>query len=132
MPKLLIFSRTIITFKELQKNTYFKSAYGWKYEMFSKGKQNWFFSVNLTERMFIHATNSIFVFLFLCIQRLEMKDALSCFLDFQTTDQFRVLYSKVRIKCFAALRVMLFSHRLSFHLFLSNYSSWVLFWDMEK
>lgn len=53
--------------------------------------------------MFIHATNSIFVFLFLCIQRLEMKDELSCLLNFQTTDQFKMPYSKGAIYSFATL-----------------------------
>ena len=51
--------------------------------------------------MFIHAANSILVFLFMFIQRLEMKDELSCLLNFKSTDQFRMSYSKDRTYYFA-------------------------------
>ena len=50
-----------------------------------------------------------------------MKDELSCLLNFETTDQFRMSYSKDRIYYFAAFGViLLLSYRLSFHLFLIN------------
>ena len=63
--------------------------------------------------MFIHAANSILVFLFMFIQRLEMKDELSCLLNFKTTDQFRMSYSKDRTYYFAAFGViLLLSYRL--------------------
>lgn len=59
----------------------------------------------------------------LFIQRLEMKDELSCLLSFQTADQFRMPCSKGRTCYFATLGVtLLFSCRLSFYLFLINYT----------
>ena len=57
--------------------------------------------------MFIHAANSILVFFFMFIQRLEMKDELSCLLNFKTPDQFRMSYSKDRTYCFSAFGVIL-------------------------
>ena len=56
--------------------------------------------------MFIHAANSIFIFLFMFIQRLEMKDELSCLSNFQTTVQFRMSYSKGRTYYFATLELL--------------------------
>ena len=57
--------------------------------------------------MFIHAANSIFIFLFMFIQRLEMKDELPCLLNFQTTYQLRMSYFKGRTYYFASLEVIL-------------------------